>query len=145
MKTTGLPHILGVQAEGSAPLVLGHPVEHPETVATAIRIGKPARGEQALEAAQESGGHIIAVSDEAILDMQAQLAKEGLWVEPASAAGLAGLAHEIREGKMQIDGKHIVAVCTGHGLKDPDIITRRAPAIQVLPPDLPALEKAILG
>jgi threonine synthase len=145
MKSTGLPHILGVQAEGSAPLVLGHPVEHPETVATAIRIGKPARGEQALEAAQESGGHIIAVSDEAILDMQAQLAKEGLWVEPASAAGLAGLAHEIREGKMQIDGKHIVAVCTGHGLKDPDIITRRAPAIQVLPPDLPALEKAILG
>jgi threonine synthase len=144
-KQTGLPRILGVQAEGSAPLVLGHPVDHPETVATAIRIGKPARGEQALEAAQESQGRIIAVSDDAILAMQALLAREGLWVEPASAAGLAGLAHEIRRKEMNIDGKTIVAVCTGHGLKDPDIITRRAPPIQVLPPDLSELEKALLA
>jgi threonine synthase len=144
LKNTGLPHILGVQAEGSAPLVLGHPVEKPETAATAIRIGKPARGEQALEAAQESGGRIIAVSDDAILEMQSRLAKEGMWVEPASAAGLAGLLHEVRNKRLAVDGKTIVAVCTGHGLKDPDIITRRAPAIQVLPPKLAELERAIL-
>jgi threonine synthase len=144
LKNTGLPHILGVQAEGSAPLVLGHPVEKPETAATAIRIGKPARGEQALEAAQESGGRIIAVSDDAILEMQSRLAKEGMWVEPASAAGLAGLLHEVRNKRLAVDGKTVVAVCTGHGLKDPDIITRRAPAIQVLPPKLAELERAIL-
>ena len=142
---TGLPHILGVQAEGSAPLVLGHPVEHPETVATAIRIGKPARGEQALQAAEESGGRIIAVSDEAILAMQKRLAGEGIWVEPASAAGLAGLAREIAAGKFKPQGKRIVAVCTGHGLKDPDIITRSMPLPEALPPRLEVLEEAILG
>ncbi len=142
-KKTGLPRILGVQAEGAAPLVVGHPVE-PETVATAIRIGKPARGEQALEAAQESEGRIIAVSDDAILDMQSRLAGEGLWVEPASAAGLAGLAHEVRNKRLAVDGKTIVTVCTGHGLKDPDIITRRAPSIRVLSPNLSELEKALL-
>jgi threonine synthase len=144
-KKTGLPKILGVQAEGAAPLVLGHPVEHPETVATAIRIGKPARGEQALEAAQESGGRIIAVSDEAILEMQAMLAGEGLWVEPASAAGLTGLLREVQNKKMILDGQTIVTVCTGHGLKDPDIITKRAPSIRLLPPELAELEKALLA
>jgi threonine synthase len=145
LKKTGLPRILGVQAEGSAPLVLGHPVEQPETVATAIRIGKPARGEQALEAAQESGGKIIAVSDQTILDMQAMLAAEGVWVEPASAAGLAGLLHEVRTNHLELDGQSVVTVCTGHGLKDPDIITRRAPSIPLLPPEIPALEKALLA
>jgi threonine synthase len=144
-KKTGLPHILGVQAEGSAPLVVGHPVEHPETVATAIRIGKPARGEQALEAAEKSDGRIIAVSDQTILDTQAMLASEGLWVEPASAAGLAGLLHEVRKGRLALDGKTVVTVCTGHGLKDPDIITKRAPSIQLLPPSLSDLEKALLA
>ncbi len=142
MKQTGLPKILGVQAEGAAPLVVGHPVE-PETVATAIRIGKPARGEQALEAAQESGGRIIAVSDDCILEMQHSLAAEGLWVEPASAAGLAGLADEVRERHLVLDGQTIVTVCTGHGLKDPDIITRRAPPIPLLAPVLSDLEKAL--
>jgi threonine synthase len=116
LKKTGLPRILGVQAEGSAPLVLGHPVEHPETVATAIRIGKPARGEQALEAAQESNGQIIAVSDQTILDMQAMLAGEGVWAEPASAAGIAGLLHEVRNNRLSLDGQSVVTVCTGHGL-----------------------------
>ena len=125
LKSTGLPQVLGVQAAGSAPLVLGHPVENPETVATAIRIGRPARGEQALQAAEESGGRIIAVSDDEILAMQRALAGlEGIWVEPASAAGLAGLAHEIAAGRFEAKGKQIVAVCTGHGLKDPDIITK---------------------
>jgi len=142
---TGLPHLLGVQAEGAAPLVLGHPVEHPETAATAIRIGRPARGEQALQAAEESGGRIIAVSDGEILSMQKRLAGEGIWVEPASAAGLAGLAHEIAAGRLHPQGQRIVAVCTGHGLKDPDIITRAMPLPKALPPKLEVLEEIILG
>jgi len=146
IKSTGLPHVLGVQAAGSAPLVLGHPVEQPETVATAIRIGKPARGEQALQAAEESRGQIIAATDEQILDMQKLLAQlEGIWVEPASAAGLAGLALEIANGKLNPKGKRIVAICTGHGLKDPDIITKSMRKPVVVEPKLGALEEVILS
>jgi len=146
LKSTGLPQVMGAQAAGSAPLVLGHSVEHPETVATAIRIGKPARGEQALQAAEESNGKIIAVTDEQILDMQKALAQlEGIWVEPASATGLAGLAQEIASGKLDVKGKRIVAVCTGHGLKDPDIITKDMPKPHIVPPTLDALEEIILG
>lgn len=146
LKSTGLPHVLGVQAAGAAPLVLGRPVEHPETVATAIRIGKPARGEQALQAAEESGGRIIAASDEQILDMQRTLATlEGIWVEPASAAGLAGLASEIRSGRLNPQGKRIVAVCTGHGMKDPDIITISMQKPQIVEPKLEVLEEIVLG
>jgi threonine synthase len=146
LKGTGLPQVLGVQAEGAAPLVLGHPVDKPETVATAIRIGRPARGEQALEAAEQSGGRIIAVSDGEILSMQKALARlEGVWVEPASAAGLAGLAHEITAGRFEAKGKRIVAICTGHGLKDPEIITREMTKPLVVQPRLEALEEAILS
>lgn len=141
----GLPQVLGVQAAGSAPLVLGRPVENPETVATAIRIGKPARGEQAMQAAEESGGRIIAATDEQILDMQMLLAQlEGIWVEPASAAGLAGLALEIAGGRLDPTGKRMVAICTGHGLKDPDIITRSMQKPLVVEPNLGALEEIIL-
>lgn len=139
-KNTRLPQVLGVQAEGSAPLVLGHPVEHPETIATAIRIGKPARAEQALEAAEESGGRIIAVSDDEILKIQKLLAANGVWVEPASAAGIAGMAHELERRTVNFKGKKVVAVCTGHGLKDPDIITKDMPKPQVLPAEMNALE-----
>ncbi len=138
-----LPHLLGVQAEGAAPLVLGHPVEHPETVATAIRIGKPARGEQALEAAQESGGRIIAVSDEQILAMQRRLAAEGVWVEPASAASLAGLAEEIKAKNINLTDQKVVAVCTGHGLKDPNIISDTMTAPVKIKADLLSLMRAI--
>ena len=146
VKSTGLPQVLGVQAAGAAPLVLGHPVENPETVATAIRIGKPARGEQALQAAEESQGRIIAAMDEQILHMQKLLAKlEGIWVEPASAAGLAGLALEIESGRLNPNGKRIVAICTGHGMKDPDIITKEMQKPQVVPPRLDALEEVILS
>lgn len=146
IKWTGLPRILGVQAEGAAPLVLGHAVEKPETVATAIRIGKPARGEQALQAADESDGRIIAVSDQEIVSMQKALAKlEGIWVEPASAAGLAGLAHEIAAKKFDPNGKRIVAICTGHGLKDPEIVTKGMEKPLIVPPRLNALEEVILG
>ena len=141
---TGLPQILGVQAMGAAPLVLGHPVDHPETVATAIRIGRPARGEQALQAAEESGGRIIAVSDDELLSMQQRLASEGVWVEPASAAGLAGLAAELRLGRLNVGGKRVVAICTGHGLKDPDIITQRMQRPQVLPAEIGALEAVLI-
>jgi threonine synthase len=144
-KGFGLPKILGVQAAGAAPLVLGYPVEKPDTVATAIRIGKPARGEQALLAAEESGGKIIACIDDEILTMQRRLAGEGIWVEPASAAGVAGLANAIKDGSLEPKGKRIVAVCTGHGLKDPDIITQNMEDAIVLPAELKAIQAAILG
>ena len=137
--------MLGVQAEGAAPLVLGHPVDHPETVATAIRIGRPARGEQALQAAEESGGQIIALSDNDILTMQRRLAQEGIWVEPASAAGLAGFAAEIESGHLDPMGKQIVTVCTGHGLKDPDIITSQMASPTIIPSDIDALEEIIFS
>lgn len=142
---SGLPQLLGVQAEGAAPLVLGHPVDHPETVATAIRIGRPARGEQALQAAEESGGQIIALSDNDILTMQRRLAQEGIWVEPASAAGLAGLVSEIESGDLDPLGKLIVAVCTGHGLKDPDIITSQMAPPTIIPSDIDSLERIIFS
>mgnify|MGYP005848837607 CR=1 FL=1 len=145
LKSVGLPKILGVQAAGAAPLVLGHAVDYPETVATAIRIGRPARGEQALQAAEESKGRIIAVSDDEILAMQRKLAAQGIWVEPASAAGLAGLASELKQKKINVEGKRVVAVCTGHGLKDPDIVARTAPSPLVLPAQLQVLEDALLG
>jgi threonine synthase len=143
-KKTQLPQILGVQAAGSAPLVLGHPVEHPETVATAIRIGKPARGEEALEAAEQSGGKIIARSDEDLLYMQRRLAANGVWVEPASAAGLAGLKAEIEAGTIEVKGKRIVAICTGHGLKDPDIIVKQMTAPAIVDADMQSLEKVLI-
>jgi threonine synthase len=141
----GLPQVLGVQAAGAAPLVLGHPVEKPETVATAIRIGKPARGEQALEAAQESNGRIIAASDEEILSAQRILASEGVWVEPASAAGLAGLIAESAKGLFDARGKKIVIVCTGHGLKDPSVITESFQSPKIIPANYNALVDVIGG
>jgi len=144
IRQSGLPQILGVQALGSAPLVLGHAVDHPETVATAIRIGRPARGEQALEAAEQSGGQMIAVSDDEILAMQRRLAQNGVWVEPASAAGAAGLAHQIAAGVLDVRGKRVVIICTGHGMKDPEIIAHSMPLPQVLPAEYHLLEKAIL-
>lgn len=140
----GLPRALGVQAEGAAPLVLGYPVEKPETVATAIRIGKPARGEQALEAAHESNGKIIAVSDSQILAAQRILASEGVWVEPASAAGLAGLAAESRSGRFEAEGGRVVVVCTGHGMKDPSIIADSFDAPKVIPARYDALVELVM-
>ena len=143
-RETGLPEILGVQAAGAAPLVLGHVVENPETIATAIRIGNPARGEQALAAAEESGGKIIAVSDDQILAAQKALAAAGIWVEPASAAGLAGLRAQLESGSLNVSGKRVVVICTGHGMKDPDIITQRAPAPTRLPVDFDRIYQFIM-
>lgn len=122
----------GVQAEGAAPIVVGRPVEHPQTVASAIRIGKPASWEGAVRAASESGGRILAVSDEEILQAQARLAREeGLFVEPASAASVAGLLRLVREG-VGIRGT-VVAVLTGHGLKDPSTADRAPQPVHVEP------------
>ncbi|MCS7009820.1 MAG: threonine synthase [Anaerolineales bacterium] len=140
----GQPRLLGVQAEGAAPLVYGHPIEHPETIATAIRIGKPARGEQALAAIQESQGKLLAVSDEAILQAQRLLASEGLWVEPASAAGFAGLLAESQRPDFPMRGKTVVVVCTGHGLKDPAIIAEHFASPRCIPAEYDALVEAVL-
>jgi len=118
------PRMLGFQAEGASPLVAGHDFEHPETIASAIRIGAPASKDGALGAARESGGAIESVTDEEILDAQSLLAREeGVFCEPASAAGVAGLLKLAREGRGP-EGL-VVSVLTGHGLKDPDVILSR--------------------
>ncbi|MCL4415073.1 MAG: threonine synthase, partial [Actinobacteria bacterium] len=116
-RSTGLPRMLGFQAAGAAPIVLGHPVEQPETIATAIRIGNPASWYSATAAASESGGAIRAVSDEQILAAYRFLAtEESVFCEAASAASVAGL---LASGVPQ--GSRVVCVLTGHGLKDPDL------------------------
>jgi threonine synthase len=115
-----LPRMMGWQAAGAAPLVLGHPVIHPETVATAIRIGNPASWQGAVDAARESQGSIRSVTDEEILHAYKLLARtEGVMVEPACAAPLAGLIKAVRAGEIP-EGSLVTATMTGHGLKDPD-------------------------
>ncbi|MDP9069746.1 MAG: threonine synthase [Actinomycetota bacterium] len=112
-----LPTMVGFQAAGAAPIVEGHPIDHPETVATAIRIGRPASWYGATAATQESGGGVYAVSDDEILDAYRFLAAgESVFCEPASAAAVAGL---LKVGAPE--GATVVCVLTGHGLKDPDI------------------------
>ena len=114
------PKMWGFQAAGAAPLVLGHPVAEPETVATAIRIGNPASADQALAARDESGGLIESVTDEQILAAQAYLAaNEGIFVEPASASGVAGLLQLHDQGRVD-PGQLITITVTGNGLKDID-------------------------
>ena len=123
-RIASLPRIWGFQAAGAAPLVTGRRVDHPETIATAIRIGDPASGEQALAARDESGGLIEAVTDDEILAAYRDLARvEGIFCEPSSAAGLAGLRSAARAGRLDPDSV-IVCVLTGHGLKDPENAAR---------------------
>lgn len=111
-----LPRVLGAQAEGAAPIVYDRVFEHPETLATAIRIGNPARWDQANQAIRESNGRILAVTDAEILEAYQKVAQlEGVFCEPSSAAGIAGL----RKNPVQ-PGETVVCVLTGHGLKDPD-------------------------
>jgi threonine synthase len=137
----GLPRLLGAQASGAAPIVHGQVVEKPETVATAIRIGNPARWREALSALDESNGLITAVTDEEILASWRLLAsKEGIFVEPASAAGVAALAKQIAAGEIDAENQVVVAVLTGHGLKDPGTAIEQAEAPLVLPADLASLE-----
>jgi len=122
-----LPRLFGFQAEGAAPIVRGEPVAEPETVASAIRIGNPASWQQAVDAARESGGEILSVTDEEILGSYRQVAAEGLFAEPASAASVAGLRLLARTGRVE-RGSIVVCVLTGHGLKDPDTAISGAPA-----------------
>lgn len=122
-----LPRFLGAQAEGAAPIVRGHVVENPETFATAIRIGNPARWQGAETAIRVSNGHILAVSDEEIFDAYRMLATtEGVFCEPSSAAGVAGLLKTVKERPDEFEGRKIVCVLTGHGLKDPDSAVSKA-------------------
>jgi len=135
------PRLHGFQAEGAAPLVHGRPVADPETVASAIRIGHPARWEEAMGAIVGSGGSIQAVSDAEILEAYRLLAgREGVFCEPASAASVAGL---LRHGAG--DARRVVCVLTGHGLKDPQTALDQAGAVVPCEADLDAVEAAVLG
>jgi len=137
------PRMMGFQAEGAAPIVRGEPVEHPETVATAIRIGNPASWQRATAARDESGGAIDMVSDDEILAAQKLLATQaGIFGEPASASPLAGLIKLTRQGT-DFSGKTIVCVVTGTGLKDTETALRDFPPFLELPADLTAVEKAL--
>ena len=127
-ESSSLPRMMGWQAEGAAPIVRGEVVQVPETVATAIRIGNPASWKQAVGAAEESSGAIDTVSDDEILDAHRMLARsEGIFVEPASAAGIAGIVKSHAGGDI-VEGSTVVATVTGHGLKDPEIAIDNAKA-----------------
>ena len=146
-RTAGLvetrPRMLGFQAAGAAPLVDGHAVEDPKTVATAIKIGHPASGERALLARDESGGVIEAVTDEEILGAYRDLARhEGIFCEPASAASVAGVRKMAAAGRLD-PGATIVCVLTGHGLKDPDTAQRTAAAPHLAGPSAIELRAAL--
>jgi len=135
------PRLFGFQAEGSAPLVHGAPVERPETVASAIRIGNPARWEEAIDAMRASHGRIRAVSDPEILDAYRFLAAhEGVFCEPASASGVAGLLRYGADG-----AERVVCVLTGHGLKDPQTALSQAGSVVPCEPDIGSVERAVLG
>jgi threonine synthase len=142
-KAVKKPKMYGFQAEGAAPIVRGHVIEKPETVATAIRIGNPASWQKAVAARDESGGIIDMVSDEEILSAQRILASEaGIFGEPASAAPLAGLI-KLTNQRKDFSGKVIVGVVTGTGLKDTETALKKAPQILELPADIKAVEKAL--
>ncbi|WP_026356717.1 threonine synthase [Mycobacterium sp. 141] len=130
-----LPRMLGTQAAGAAPLVLGAPVKEPETIATAIRIGSPASWNSAVEAQQQSNGRFLAATDEEILAAYHLVARsEGVFVEPASAASIAGLLKSIEDGWIK-RGSTVVCTVTGNGLKDPDTALRGMPPVAPLPVD----------
>ncbi|MGE5507674.1 MAG: threonine synthase, partial [Chitinophagales bacterium] len=138
-RATRTPVMLGFQAAGAAPLVHGHPVEHPETIATAIRIGNPASWRGAAEAVAASEGLFAAVTDEEILEAYTRLAREaGVFCEPASAASVAGLFKLAQQGYFR-PGSRVVCVLTGHGLKDPDRAIAVAPPLETIPGTLAAL------
>ncbi len=137
------PKMLGFQAAGAAPLVDGHAVDDPHTVATAIKIGKPASGERALLARDESGGVIEAVSDDEILGAYRDLARhEGIFCEPASAASVAGVRKMAAAGRLD-PGATIVCVLTGHGLKDPDTAQRTVTSPHLAGPSAIELRAAL--
>jgi threonine synthase len=135
--------MLGFQADGAAPIVRGEVVDEPETVATAIRIGNPASWEGAERARDESGGLIESISDEEILAAQSAVARaEGIFCEPASAAGVAGVRRLAAEGRLH-RSETVVCVLTGHGLKDPDIVSADEGTLTPVPPDLGSIRGAM--
>ena len=141
------PCMWGFQAAGAAPLVQGHPVAEPQTIASAIRIGRPASWEGAITARDESGGAIRSVTDKEILEAYRRLAQEeGIFCEPASAAGVAGLLQiaSSDDAHTALLGKTIVCIITGSGLKDPErVMAEFAPDLSPVPPKLSAIEVAM--
>ena len=139
-----LPRMLGTQAAGAAPLVEGAPVKNPETIATAIRIGAPASWIPAVEAQQQSGGKFLAATDDEILAAYHLIARsEGVFVEPASAASVAGLLKSVEDGWVA-KGSTVVCTVTGNGLKDPDTALAGMPQVTPVPVD-PVAVVAALG
>lgn len=139
-----LPKMMGWQAEGAAPIVRGMIIEKPETIATAIRIGNPARWKEAEAAAKDSGGKIGMVSDEKIIEAYKLLAlNEGIFCEPASAASVAGLIKSAGENPEMLRGKKIVCILTGHGLKDPDTAIANSPEIIRVKKDYDQIKKVL--
>ena len=138
-----LPRMLGFQAAGAAPIVEGEPVESPETVASAIRIGNPASWAAAVAARDESGGVIEAVSDDEILEVQLLIVRsEGIFCEPASAAGVAGVRRLVAQGRIGSE-EVVVCVLTGHGLKDPDAVQAEEGTLDPIPADLDSIRRAM--
>ncbi len=141
--TKTVPKMRGVQADGSAPFVYGNPVENPETIATAIRIGAPASYDKAIQARDDSGGSIVAATDEKILEAYRLIAeKDGVFVEPASAASIAGILAAHQRGEIAT-GSTITATVTGHGLKDPDTATKDIEIPKPIDPSLDAVKSII--
>ncbi|GGJ49021.1 threonine synthase [Deinococcus roseus] len=132
-KNERLPRMFGFQAAGAAPLVLGHKVDNPETIATAIRIGNPASAHFAKDAVAESNGLFDSVTDDEILEAYRQIALEGVFCEPASAASVAGILKLESQGRLEeLKGKRIVCVLTGNGLKDPNTAIKAVDAQPVV-------------
>ncbi|MBV8995050.1 MAG: threonine synthase [Pseudonocardiales bacterium] len=140
---SGRPRMFGFQAAGAAPLVHGAPVRHPDTIATAIRVGSPASWDGAMRARDESGGLFEAITDDQILDAYRLLAgQEGVFVEPASATAVAGLLRVAEDGRLP-SGSLVVCTVTGHGLKDPDTALRGIPTPNPIPVDPAAVAAAL--
>jgi len=144
-KAERLPRLMGFQAAGSAPLVNGAVVKNPETVATAIRIGDPVRGDQAMTAMNDSGGQVDAVTDEEILAAYRMLAAhEGVFCEPSSASSVAGLIKAHAAGRFKT-GERVVCVLTGNGMKDPDTAIAQSGQVIEIPAEFGAAEQALYG
>jgi len=143
-KSDKLPRMMGFEAEGAAPIVRGEIVTQPETVATAIRIGNPASWKLAEAARDESGGLIDCVSDQEILESYQLLSsKEGIFVEPASAAGIAGLRKMVAQKRVNLKDSTVVCVLTGNGLKDPDTAVKTSTDVLHVPSTLEGVENAL--
>lgn len=143
-RSSSLPRMLGFQAAGAAPIVDGHPIANPETLATAIRIGNPASWQGATTARDESNGLIDKVTDEEIIEAYSLLAREGVFCEPASAASVAGVLKLARSGYFS-GGEQVVCVLTGHGLKDPDQALAVGGNPEVADATMDALEGALVS